>query len=214
MKQFLFFIALISLISLSKISVAQNEAGPPIWQVTSFDVTVNLPQTDRSISCVATINATNVGGSAGRTLTARLHSKASVKSVAVSGAASTFRGGTEPRGDLQKVEVSLPSSVTPSQSISVTINYTLPSEVNTGIAAISPGQSQFLPLSFWYPMPNTPFTVRGADAAPFKLTVNATNVVSSGVEKSAPAGSIVFEQPLSSFPFFTQGEWDRSRRCW
>ena len=210
MKPFLFFITLITLLGLGRPSMAQNEAGPPIWQVTSFDVTVNLPPADRSIACVAILNATNVGGSAGRTLTARMHSKASVKSVAVAGATATFRGGTEPRGDLQKVEVSLPSSIAPSQSVSVTINYSLPIEINTGLSAISPGQSQFLPLSFWYPMPNTPYTVRGADAAPFKLTVNATNVVSSGVEKSGQGGATVFEQPLSSFPFFTQGEWDRS----
>ncbi len=211
MKQLLILIALVTAIGFARSSVAQTEVGPPVWQVTNFDVTVTLPPgNERAVSCVATINATNVGGSAGRTLTARLHSKASVKSVAVSGAAGTFRAGPEPRGDLQKVEVSLGSSVAPSQSTSVTISYSLPIETNTGVAAVSPGQSQFLPLSFWYPMPNTPYTVRGADSAPFKVTVNAANIVSSGNEKSGQPGASVFEQPLSSFPFFTQGEWDRS----
>jgi hypothetical protein len=49
-------------------------------------------------------------------------------------------------------------------------------------------------------MPNTPFTVRGADTAPFHISVNLPDVVSSGVEKST-GGSSVFEQPLSASRF-------------
>ena len=79
-----------------------------IWQVTSFDISANVQQTERSLNAVATINATNVGSGPGRTLTVRLNSKASVKSVAVNGAAATFRPAPEPRGDLQRIEISLP----------------------------------------------------------------------------------------------------------
>jgi len=99
--------------------------------------------------------------------------------------------------------------VAPNAAVSLTVNYVLPVESNTGLAAISPLSSQFLPLSFWYPTPNTPYTVLGADAAPFHLSVNASNVVSSGVEKAGPAGSSTFEQTLSGQPFFVQGEWDK-----
>jgi hypothetical protein len=57
-------------------------------------------------------------------------------------------------------------------------------------------------------MPNTPFTMRGADTAPFRLSVNVPNIVSAGVEKSA-VGSSSFEQPLHGLPFFLQGSWDK-----
>jgi hypothetical protein len=202
------FLLLILLLCVCAHAGAQTTA-PVIWQVNSFDIAATVQQAERAINAVATLNATNVGGSAGRTLTVRLNSKASVKSVAVNGAASTFRPGAEPRGDLQRVEIALPATVAPSASTSVTVTYSLPVESNTGLLAISPIATQFLPLSFWYPMPNTPYTVRGADTAPFRLSVNLPNVISSGVEKSGAGGSVSFEQPLHSQPFFVQGDWDR-----
>src|ERR1041385_1551878 len=180
-----------------------------IWQVTSFDVNANVQQPERSLSSVATINATNVGSASGRVLTLRLNSKASVKSVAVGGATATVRQRPDPRGDLQQIEVTLPAPVAPNGTVSATVTYTLPVESNNGLTAISPIATQFLPLSFWYPMPNTPYSPRGADTAPFHLTVNIPNAISSGVEKSGPNGSIAFEQSLHGQPFFVQGDWDR-----
>lgn len=189
---------------------AQSQtSAPPVWQVTLFDINANVQQAERTISVAATINATNVGGSPGRVMTVRLNNKASVKSVAVAGAASTFRPGAEPRGDLQRFEIALPAAAPPGTATSVTVNYTLPVESNTGFAAISPIGTQFLPASFWYPMPNTPYTARGADTAPFRLAVNLANAVSSGVEKGGSPGSISFEQSLHGQPFFLQGEWDK-----
>jgi hypothetical protein len=58
----------------------------------------------------------------------------------------------------------------------------------------------------WYPMTNTPFAVRGADYAPFRITVNGGNAISSGTEKS---NGTVFEQTLNGQPFFVAGAWDR-----
>jgi Tfp pilus assembly protein PilF len=87
--------------------------------------------------------------------------------------------------------------------------YALPVESNSGLAAISPIGTEFLPLSFWYPMPNTPYSVRGGDTAPFHLTVNIPNAISSGVEKGGTAGAISFEQTLNGQPFFVQGDWDK-----
>ena len=188
---------------------AQASPGPPLWQVTLFDINATVQQAERTISGVATISATNVGGTAGRVMTVRLSNKASVKSVAAGGAASTFRPGAEPRGDLQRFEIALPSAVNPGASTTVTVNYTLPVEINSGLAAISPIGTQFLPGSFWYPMPNTPYTLRGADTAPFRLTVNIANAISSGVEKSGSAGSISFDQSIHGQPFFLQGDWDK-----
>ena len=203
---------LLLLLTLLLCLVAQagaQTASSVIWQVTSFDVNANVQQTERTLGAVATINATNVGSGPGRTLTVRLNAKASVKSVTVGGAAASFRPGTEPRGDLQRIEIALASSVAPNSSVTVAVNYVLPVESNSGLTAISPIGTQFLPLSFWYPMPNTPYSVRGADTAPFRLTVNIPNAISSGVEKAGPNGSISFEQSLHGQPFFIQGDWDR-----
>jgi hypothetical protein len=183
--------------------------APPLWQVTLFDINANVQQAERTISVVSTINATNVGGSPGRVMTVRLNNKASVKSVAAGGAASTFRAGAEPRGDLQRFEIALPQTVAPGSSTSVSVTYSLPVETNTGLAAISPIGTQFLPGSFWYPMPNTPYTLRGADTAPFRLTVNIPNAISAGVEKSGSAGSVAFDQIIHGQPFFLQGDWDK-----
>ncbi len=180
-----------------------------IWQVTSFDVNANVQQNERTLNAVATINAKNVGSGPGRTLTVRLHTKASVKSVSVGGAAGSFRPGAEPRGDLQRIEIALPSLVAPNSSVTVAVTYVLPVESNSGLTAISPIGTQFLPLSFWYPMPNTPYSVRGADTAPFRLTANIPNIVSSGIEKPGPNGSMSFEQSLHGQPFFVQGDWDK-----
>ncbi len=180
-----------------------------IWQVTSFDINANVQQNERSLSAVATIAATNVGNGSGRTMTLRLNSKASVKSVTVGGATASFRPSPEPRGDLQKIEISLPGSVAPNGNVTAAVTYTLPVESNSGLAAISPIGTEFLPLSFWYPMPNTPYSVRGGDTAPFRLTVNIPNAISSGVEKGGTAGAISFEQSLNGQPFFVQGDWDK-----
>jgi Tfp pilus assembly protein PilF len=200
---------LITLILCVLIEGAAQTTASVIWQVTSFDVSANVQPDARSLNAIATINATNVGTAPGRTLTLRLNSKASVKSVTVGGAATGFRPGTEPRGDLQRIEITLPATVAPKSTITAAVTYALPVESNTGLMAISPIGTQFLPLSFWYPMPNTPFSVRGADTAPFRLTVNLPNVTSAGVEKAGPSGSISFEQSLHGQPFFVQGDWDK-----
>jgi Tfp pilus assembly protein PilF len=176
-----------------------------VWQVNSFDVNANVDQTARVLNGVATINATNVGSGPGRTLTLRLNSKASVKSVTIGGAAANFRPGQEPRGDLQRVEITLSAAIAPNATVAATVTYALPVESNTGLTAINPIATQFLPLAFWYPMPNTPYSVRGADTAPFHLTVNIPNAISSGVEKAGGT----FDQSLYGQPFFVQGDWDK-----
>ncbi|HEY0725380.1 MAG TPA: hypothetical protein VGD41_15565, partial [Pyrinomonadaceae bacterium] len=190
------------------VQVGAQTPATPIWQVTSFDIAANVQQNERMLNATATINATNVGGP-GRTLTLRLTSKASVKSVTVSGSAANFRPGQEPRGDLQRIEISLPTPAASNSTVTATVTYTMAVESNTGLTAISPIATQFLPLAFWYPMPNSPYSVRGADSAPFKLTVNIPNAISSGVEKPGTAGSVSFEQSLHGQPFFVQGDWDK-----
>ena len=199
---------LLTLILCLVIQAGAQAPATVIWQVNSFDINANVQQAERVLNAVATINATNVGSAPGRTMTVRLNSKASVKSVTVGGAATTFRPGTETRGELQRIEIALPASVAPNSNVSAAVTYTLAVESNSGLTAISPIGTQFLPLSFWYPMPNTPYSVRGADTAPFRLAVNIPNAISSGVEKAGSSG-VSFEQALHGQPFFVQGDWDK-----
>ena len=203
---------------LSSTAPAQEEARAA-WQVTNFDITANVQQPERTLNAVAILSASNVGRGTGSSFTFRITAKASVKSVTVGGATATFRSVPESFGnsqidasvkrDLQRVTVTLPTGVAGGGALLININYTLPVESNTGLAAISPNESQFLPLSFWYPLPNTLFTVRGADTAPFKLVVNSGNVISSGTEKGNSPGSTVYEQALFAQPFFVQGDWEK-----
>lgn len=187
---------------------AQEEARAA-WQVTNFDVAANVQQADRALSVVAVLSARNVGRGAGSSFSFRISSRAIIKSVTLGGTPANFRTVSETRGNLQRITVTLAGSIGPDATANLDITYSLPVESNTGLAAITPAGTQFLPLSFWYPAPNTPFTVRGGDTAPFRLSISEPNVISSGIEKSPRAGLSVYEQPLNAQLFFVQGDWDR-----
>src|SRR6267378_5604322 len=201
---------LTTLFLFSSATPAQEERAA--WQITNFDITANVQQAERALSAVAILSATNVGRGTGSSFTFRINSKASIKAVTIGGANANFRTVPESYGNIQRVTVTLPNSFAPSASVVLNVSYSLPVESNTGLAAISPLGSQFLPLSHWYPAPNTAFTLRGADTAPFHLVVNGSNVVSSGVEKTGAGGASgpsVYEQTLNAQPFFVQGDWDK-----
>ena len=193
-----------SVFAFSLTTLGQDEARV-VWQVTNFDINTTIQQPDRILNAVANVTARNVGRGSGSSFTFRINNKATVKSVTVNNASASFRPSPETRGNLQRVAVTLPASVGPESSVTLAISYSLPVENNSGLAGISAAGSQFLPLSFWYPAPNTPFSIRGGDTAPFRLTVNGSNTLSSGVEKSPG----VYEQRLNAQPFFVQGEWDK-----
>lgn len=185
-----------------------QETTAAAWVVTRFDITASVPSADRSLQARALLTVRNVGRSAGSTLTVRIDPQAEIKSASVNGGSATFRSSPEARTNLQRATITLPSPVAPDASVSVALEYRLPVSDNSGLAAISPVGSQFLPLSLWYPAANSPFATRGADTASFKLTVNAAGgetVVSSG-----KASGATFEQALTSQPFFLTGSWDVS----
>ncbi|MDQ1612460.1 MAG: hypothetical protein QOG00_2391, partial [Pyrinomonadaceae bacterium] len=143
---------------------AQEEARP-VWQVTRFDVTATLPapaSTDRALIGRALISARNVGTGAGRSLTVRLNSAAEIKSATVGDATAQYFARAEARTGLQQVSLTLPAPVAPGSSINVALDYRLPVNANTGLAAVSPEGAQFLPLSGWYPTANSQFAARGA----------------------------------------------------
>jgi tetratricopeptide (TPR) repeat protein len=207
MKKNFFFALLIAALHLQAAPGARAQDGP-VWQVRRFDVTANVPAaTTRSLAARAIITARNVGRGAGRSFTVRINPAAEVRSVTVGGAAAQFTSRPEARTKLNAVATTLPAPVAPGSELSVAFDYALPVESNTGLAAISAEGSQFLPLSNWYPTPNSPVSPRGSDAAPLRLTVNAPtgeSVVSTG----AAAGATAFEQTLNVQPFFLTGRWD------
>jgi hypothetical protein len=183
------------------------------WAISNYDITVPGMGGERALNARAVITARNVGRGAGSTLTVRINAAAEIKSVTIGSATATYQSRSESRGAAQRiasqrVTISLPSPVAPNQNVIATVEYRLPVDENTGVAALSPVGSQFLPQSLWFPQVNNEYTVRGADYAPFRLTINGAAALSSGVEKSA-AGNSVFEQSLNAQPFFVTGTWDR-----
>ena len=190
------------------IDVRAQDEPRAAWQVTNFDITVNNPGTERALTARAVVSLRNVGRGGGTTLSLRINTKAEIKSLSIGGATATYRSIPEARGSAQRLTITLPGTIAPNETVTATVEYRLPVAENSGLNASSPVGSQFLPLSLWYPLANTPFAVRGADYAPFRLTVTGANAISSGTEKSAN-GNSVFEQLFNGQPFFVAGTWDR-----
>lgn len=186
---------------------AQDEARAA-WQVTQFDITATLPApgAERTLAARAVLTARNVGQGAGNSFTVRINPAAEVKSASANDATARFAKRTEARTQLQQVTVMLAAPVAPGGTMKVAFDYSLLLPTNSGLAAVSTEGAQFLPLSLWYPTPNSPASARGADSAPVRLTVSAAGgemVVSSGQGSGA-----TFDQKLSAQPFFAAGRWE------
>jgi tetratricopeptide (TPR) repeat protein len=191
---------------------AQSESlAARTWEVQKYDITASLPQTDadRSLNVKAVLSLKNVSSGASSSLTLRISDAAEISGAKINNAAADFRKSEEKIGpslNLQRASFALPA-VAPGQTVSVELNYKFKTDENTGLNAVSPAGAQFLPLSFWYPTPNSWFFGRGSDFAPFKLQVNSNGgetVISSG----ASSGN-VSEQKLNGQPFFVTGNWDK-----
>jgi hypothetical protein len=199
-------------------AAAQDEARAA-WQIAGFDIAANVLQSERALTAVATLTIKNVGRGSASGFTLRLNSKAKVKSVTANGAVATYHLLADARSGLQRLNITLPSPLAPSATVNLSVDYRITVERNSGLEAISPLGSQFLPLTAvsaadplaggWYPILNTPFTVRATDTAPFKLRVEGANVISSGNE-TLGGTAVVYDQPLNGQPFFLQGVWERA----
>lgn len=190
-------------------------AARAAWTVTRFDITARVPadtSTDRQLTVRAVLSIRNVGQGAGRTFTFEINQRAEVQSASVGGATATVRPRGEARNRLQRLTVDLPASITPNGSVDVTIDYRLRVAENDGLLSLSPRGAQALPLSFWYPAPNTIYSARGADQAPMRLTVNVgkdDRVVASGKTGDSKAGdATTYTQTLNAQPFFVTGRWE------
>ena len=180
------------------------------WEVQKYDITATLPTsaTGRDLDVKAVLSLKSVRDRTGSRLTLRISEKAEVSAVKVNGAVADFSKGVEKISEvenLQRIIVRLPS-IAPKQAFSVEVNYKLNIKENSGLNAISPVGSQFLPLSFWYPTPTSWFYAGGADYAPFKVSLNNSgglSFISSGTINGNSA-----EQTLNAQPFFLTGTWD------
>lgn len=202
--------AVFLLLTQTSIYARQQVEPRAAWQVLRYDLMAGVGGVsggERVLTGRAVINARNVGGAAGRELTVRLNSGAEIISAKAGDATASVRSRKDERMNLLVSTLSLPALVAPGETTSVTVEYRLPMGDNSGIASVSSEGAQFLPLSFWYPTPNTILAPRGADYAPYRFTYNGASgeaVISAG--KSGANGS--FEQPLNGQPFFLTGKWE------
>jgi tetratricopeptide (TPR) repeat protein len=197
---------------ITSIATAQDEnRASKTWEVKKYDIVATLPQTetDRNMVVKAMLSLKNTSGAAASTLTLRINQNADVSAVKVNDATADFSKREEKisnTSSLQRIIIRL-SSIPANATVSVSVDYKLNVKENSGLVALSPVGSQFLPLSFWYPTPNSWFFARGADYAPFSIAVTGTNneFVTSGVRKSK---DVLFDQKLNGQPFFVSGNWD------
>ena len=186
--------------------------GGPAWQVTQYDITVTPDAAGRSFAARAVVTARNVGTGPGRTFTLRLSPAAKIDSASVGDSAARPTLGTDSLTKLQTARLQLPSDVAPGGTITAVIEYRMPLAENSGLASISPEGLQLLPLSNWYPTPNTTVAPRGADYAPVRVNVKGYSSAEQGEgERLVSTGRAVqgggYEQLLNSQPFFVTGKW-------
>lgn len=184
------------------------------WQVQKYDLNITLPQDERSRSMTvkAVLNLKNVSSSPAGTLTLRISPLAEVSAVKINDGSVDFSKSEEKINTvtaLQRIGVRF-GSIPAGGAVTAAVDYKITVKDNSSLNTISPIGSQFLPLSFWYPTPNSWFFTRGADTAPMRVKVTAASghaVVTSGIESQG-----AFEQKLNSQPFFVTGSWDTSEQ--
>ena len=183
------------------------------WQVQKYDLEVNLPaDNSRSVPAKATISVKNVSGKPATSLTLRIMPLAEITSLKINNSVAEFTKAEEKinaASSLQRIVTRFPS-VAADGVLTALIEYKVTLKENTPVGSVTPFVSQLLPLSFWYPTPNSWFFARAADAAPVRLKVTAPagqTVVSSGTETAG-----TFEQKLNGQPFFAAGSWDISNQ--
>jgi len=202
--------ALLSLLfPLFIVANASAQGVSATWQVQRYDISATLPsgETNRDLVAKARLDLKNISSGNASTLTLRISPNAQVTTVSLNGTSVDFTRSEEKvgSGSLQRILIRMPA-VQAGSLVSTVVDYKLSVKENSGLAAISSAGSQFLPLSFWYPTPNSWYFARGADFAPVELQVTASGqtVISGGIEK----GSSV-EQNLFSQPFFVAGNWEK-----
>src|SRR5436190_6139182 len=178
------------------------------WQVDRYDIAVQMPASDadRNVAIKATLNLRNISSAPASTLTLRISPNATVSTAMLNGTAVDFSKGQDTlgTGTLQRLSFRMPA-VAPGAALSVVVDYKLAVKENSGLASLSAIGAQFLPLSYWYPTPNSWYFARGADFAPTRIQVTGgQTLVGSGTESAG-----AFDQKYFVQPFFVSGSWDK-----
>ncbi len=210
MNRSILVVAILAL--LSGLAAAQDTTGRTAlatWQVQRYDIDVTLPaDAGRTITAKAIVTAKNVSGRPATSLTLRIASSAEVTAIKINDAVADFSKAEEKinaNTSLQRLSSRI-ASVPANGTVTAVVDYKLTVAENTALNSLSPSGTQFLPLSYWYPTPNSWFFARGADQAPFRIKVSGAtgqSVVSAGVE--TPNG---FDQKSNCQPFWAAGNWD------
>jgi len=190
---------------------AYSQAGSAAatWQVQKYDLDVTLPQeASRVVTVRALLSVKNISGKPASTLTLRISPYAEVSAVRINEGNAGFSKNEEKINastNLQRIAVRF-ASMAPDALVNAAVDYKLTLKDNSALSAVSPAGAQLLPLSFWYPTPNSWFFAQGGDAAPVRLKVAAPagqTFVASGAEMPG-----LFDQKLLGQPFFLAGSWD------
>jgi tetratricopeptide (TPR) repeat protein len=207
--RFIYLVFICLILGIMSVYAQDDSRASATWQVQRYDISAELPQSaGRDLTVKALLTLKNVSSSPATSLTLRISPSAAISAVTINGNAADFVKREEKLaggGTLQRASIRVPS-VAPGATLTAGVDYKLTVKENSGLSAISPATSQFLPLSFWYPTPNSWYFARGADHAPFKIRVTAPSgqtVIAAGAESS---GS--YDQPLNGQPFFIAGYWD------
>ncbi|MBP9664906.1 MAG: hypothetical protein KBD94_09800, partial [Pyrinomonadaceae bacterium] len=192
-------------------SVMGQDAARPsaTWQVQKYDIEAAIPAgAARSIPIRAKLSLKNVSPRPATTLTLRISPSAEITAVKLNDAIADFSKNEEKINSaisLQRISLR-PGSIASGGSLTAVVEYKLNLKENSGLASLTENGVHLLPLSFWYPTPNSWFFTQGADRAPMRLKVNSAagfSVTSSGAETGG-----AFEDKTLAQPFFVAGSWD------
>jgi hypothetical protein len=179
------------------------------WQVQKYDLTVKQPGgvEDRSLEVTAKLKLRNIGATNASSLTLRISTDAEVSIFKIDSESREINRSQEKVGNatLQRIQTRL-TPIRSGEEIEAEVGYRFKVQDNGPLSSLTPLSSQFLPLSFWYPTPNSWFFARGADYAPMMISFTGEGgrrFVSSGFEN--PNG---FISNLKTQPFFLSGSWD------
>lgn len=194
---------------LLSVSISHSQVSQT-WQVEQYDISVKHPEggDTRAIDVVAKLKLRNIGSASASSLTLRLAADAEVSQAIVGGELRELNRSQERVGAamLQRIQMRL-AAIRPGEVIDAEVSYRLKIQENSSLISFSEQSSQFLPLSFWYPTPNSWFFTRGADYAPTKISFSSDSrrsFLSSGVSSASE-----FKSELNVQPFFVSGNWEK-----
>lgn len=183
-------------------------------EVDRYNISARIDLAASAMDVRAQLAVSNLSQSSKPKLYLRLAKLAKVNSVAVGGLPAQVEAVEDRRVPaLNQIAITPQAPLGPGRQTTIEINYRLEVPDSSAIASIYPGEVLLLPEAVWFPMPSTQFTVYGATAAPFLLsvTVDSPNMrVASAGSLKVEGQTFTFEQPLNSLPLIVAGSFDQA----